>query len=184
MSELIFKKSKLDGVVLILPKQFTNESGSFEKIYEKNIYKSNGISFEITEEYKLISNKGMLRGIHFQNPNPQARLISVLMGEALVVVVDLRKESVQLGSWKAFKVNNQNKIGILAPKGFGVGTLSLEDNTVIEVKCSGQYYEEYSTGIRYNDEDLNIDWEEGEIESIEISEKDKKLMSFREYMKQ
>lgn len=184
MGEFIFSKSELDGVTLISPKQFTSENGSFEKNYERIIYESNGILFEITEEYKLISDKGVLRGIHFQNPEPQSRIISVLMGEALVAVVDLRKDSAQVGKWKTYRINNQNKISILAPKGFGVGTLTLQDQTVIEVKCSGQYYGENSLGIRYDDEELNIDWKEGGIENIKVSEKDKKQMSFREYMQQ
>ena len=182
MSDFIFNKTDLDGVMIITPKQFLNENGKFEKNFEKEVYKRNGILFEIIEEYKLISDKGVLRGIHFQDPAPQARLISVLSGEALVAVVDLRRDSNRLGEWRTHKVNNINKSIIYVPKGFGVGTLTIENGTVIEVKCSGQYYEENSKGIRYNDADLNIDWKIETEDSITISEKDRALMSFQEYM--
>lgn len=184
MGEFIFSESELKDVILISPKQFATESGSFEKKYEKSIYESNGIVFDITEEYKIVSDKGVLRGIHFQNPEPQSRLITVTQGEALVVAVDLRRESTQIGKWKSYLVNNQNKLSILIPKGYGLGTLTLEDGTIIEVKCSGMYFGENSSGIRYDDEDLNIDWKAGKMDVMKISEKDRKLMSFREYMGQ
>lgn len=184
MGEFIFSESELKDVILISPKQFATESGSFEKKYEKSIYESNGIVFDITEEYKIVSDKGVLRGIHFQNPEPQSRLITVTQGEALVVAVDLRRKSTQIGKWKSYLVNNQNKLSILIPKGYGLGTLTLEDRTIIEVKCSGMYFGENSSGIRYDDEDLNIDWKAGKMDVMKISEKDRKLMSFREYMGQ
>lgn len=183
MGEFIFSKSDLKNVVLISPKQYGNEFGSFEKSYEKSIYRSNGIIFDITEEYKLISDKGVLRGIHFQDPKPQSRLVSVTEGEAMVVVVDLRKDSENLGKWESYHANARNKISILIPEGFGLGTLTLEDKTVIEVKCSGMYFGENSSGIRYDDADLNIDWKAGKIEKIEVSQKDQNLMSFKEYIK-
>lgn len=184
MGEFIFSESDLEDVVLISPKQFSTESGSFEKNYEKSIFESNGITFEITEEYKIVSDRGVLRGIHFQDPKPQSRLVTVTEGKAMVVVVDLRKDSSQVGKWKSYLVNKQNKLCLLIPAGFGLGTLTMEDRTVIEVKCSGMYFGENSCGIRYDDEDLNINWGAEKIDSIQISEKDKKLMSFREYMGQ
>ena len=181
MSDFIFKSSNLEKVILISPKQFDNENGRFEKNFEKEVFRANNIFFEITEEYKLSSNKGVLRGIHFQDPNPQARLLSVLSGEADVVIVDLRKESKEIGKWEKYRINDRNKLVIYVPKGFGVGTLTRENNTIIEVKCSGRYYSESSRGIRYNDEELNIDWNSEELDTIMISEKDRNLVSFREY---
>lgn len=182
MNEFIFEKAKLDGVKIITPKQFCNEIGEFEKKYEREIYISNHICFDITEEYKLLSDKGVLRGIHFQEPNPQARLISVLSGEALVAVVDLRRDSAKIGEWETYKVNTVNRSVIYVPRGFGVGTFTLADKTIIEVKCSGQYYGENSQGICYDDADLDIDWGITEKEKIVISQKDRLLMSFREYV--
>lgn len=69
MGEFIFSESDLEDVVLISPKQFSTESGSFEKNYEKSIFESNGITFEITEEYKIVSDRGVLRGFIFRIPN-------------------------------------------------------------------------------------------------------------------
>lgn len=182
MNDFVFRKSELEGVMLISPKQFRSENGSFEKNFEKEIYKANGIYFEVSEEYKIVLNKGVLKGIHFQYPCPQSRLVSISMGKALIVVVDLRKDSQQLGKWKMYREVSEQKTIIFIPKGFGLGTLALENNTIIEVKCSGQYFEKYSCGVNYNDKELSIDWKKEYSECIQVSEKDQMLMSFREYI--
>ncbi len=182
MSDFAFRKSELEGVMLISPKRFISQNGSFEKVFEKEIFKTNGIYFEVSEEYRIVSNKGVLKGIHFQYPYPQSRLVSISMGKALIAVVDLRKNSQQLGKWKLYQEDSEQKTIIFIPKGFGLGTLALENNTIIEVKCSGQYFEKYSCGVNYNDEDLNINWKKEYSECIQVSKKDQMLMSFREYL--
>lgn len=181
MNDYIFKKSTLNDVVLISPKTFCNEFGEFEKDYEKEIFKKNGIFFEVTEEYSIISDIGVIRGIHFQDPYPQSRLISVILGQAMVVIVDLRIESKNFGNWIKIFLEKEKPQIIYVPKGFGIGTLSMEKNTIINVKCYGNYYAESSTGIIYNDNDLNVSWFDENHLNIKISEKDKNLMTFLEY---
>lgn len=182
MNNIEFKLDELNGVVIISPKHFEDNRGVFNKIFEREMYQKNGIPFELTEEYKLVADKGVMRGIHLQSPNPQARLVSVITGAAVVAAVDLRKDSDTLGMSGLYELNGKNNKIIYVPKGFGVGTLTLEDRTILEIKCSGEYFEEYGTGICYNDKDLNIAWPVSSVEKIIISEKDKHLMSFKEFI--
>ena len=179
MTDFIFEHSGLHGIIQITPKINTGEKDLFVKSYEKNVYANNGIDFIPTEEYMIKEDKFIFRGIHFQNIKPQKRILTVLSGSAYVTVVDFNKTSPQLGQFETFLLKGNFSKLLFVPAWYGVATISLEDNTIISVKNSGLYYAEYSTGIRYDDNNLNIQWP---VKAFQISDKDKHLMTFEEYL--
>lgn len=179
MNDFIFERGLLDRVAQITPKMIVGEKDIFIKGYERNIFAEHGIEFTPTEEYKIIEDKGIFRGIHFQNYEPQKSIMSVLSGEAYIVVVDLNKDSPQLGKYEVFNLKEETARLIFIPEWYGVATISKKDHTTISVMNSGRYYEQYRAGICYNDVTLNIQWP---TNHFQVSDKDRALMTFKEYL--
>lgn len=175
------KCDTIDHLRIIKVPFFENEYGGFIKAFETELFEENGIRFELTENYVLRLKSGVLKGIHFQYPHSQSRIITPLSGKAAVVAVDLRIGSLRFGEYQFFVSERTNRFAVYVPEGFGTAVLSFEDDTLIEVKASGQYFNEYSNGIRYDDPFLNIDWSQFGINELIISEKDKNLQSLEEY---
>lgn len=179
MGDFIFDHSSLDNVIQITPKTNIGKTNVFIKNYEKKIFAENGIEFIPTEEYQIKENNAIFRGIHFQNYKPQKRIITILSGAAYIIAVDLNKESPQLGNYEIFLSKEETPKLIYVPEWYGIATISTKNNTVISVMSSGQYYEPYSSGICYDDGTLNIQWP---LQEFQVSEKDKNLMTFKEYL--
>lgn len=125
------------------------------------------------------SSYGVLRGLHFQNEKPQAKLIRVIEGTIFDVIVDLRKDSSSFGQWLGIELSDTNNKMLYVPQGFAHGFLTLSENAQIVYKCSELYYKELESGIRWNDPQLNIDWPIKHIENIILSDKDKLLPFFK-----
>lgn len=179
MSDFVFEQSALRGVMQITPKIIYGTSGTFIKNYESGVFENNGLEFMPTEEYRIIEDEAIFRGIHFQVNKPQKRIITVLTGKAFLTVVDLNKKSSEIGKYETFLLSEQMTKMVFVPEWYGVATISLINNTTISVMSSGAYYEQYSRGICYNDETLNIHWP---TKNFRVFEKDKQLMTFKEYM--
>lgn len=156
--------------------------GSFSKTFEKNVFATAGIRFEITETFSSKSAKNVIRGLHFQTHYPQAKIVTVLSGAIWDVVVDLRPDSPTFKKWISFELNERNNRGLYIPRGFAHGFVSLEDNTVMLYQCDGKYDAETDTGIRFDDPDIGIDWPVNESLAIH-SNRDLKLPSFKDYIK-
>ena len=154
--------------------------GGFTKILEKDVFYEAGTEFSVQETFTSNSMKNVIRGLHFQNPNPQAKLVSVVSGRVWDVIVDLRPECTSFKMWEAYELSAENNLSIYVPRGFAHGFASLEDNTVMLYQCDGKYEKDADTGIVYNDPDIGIKWP---IDSDKVicSERDKKLQSFREF---
>lgn len=179
MNDFTFEYCLLKNIIQITPKIIIGDKDVFVKNYEKEVYVINGIDFIPTEEYRIKENEAIFRGIHFQSHIPQKRLITVISGGAYITVVDLDRTSHQLGKYETFRVEGVNPKLIYVPEWYGVATISLENNTVISVMSEGRYCGQYSSGIRYDDETLNIQWP---IHQFEVSKKDMELMSFKDYL--
>lgn len=179
MKDFIFEKCLLRNVRQITPKMNKGKKDIFVKNYERGLYADHGIDFVPTEEYRITEDQLIFRGIHLQYHKPQKKIISVIAGEAYITVVNLDKKSSQLGQYETFLLKGQDPKLIYVPEWFGVATISLKNNTTISVVSDGLYYEEYSGGIRHDDATLKIRWP---VQNFCISEKDKKLISFDEYM--
>ena len=172
-----FVKSKLEGVIEILPSVFGDERGYFLESYNKDLFLKNGIDIDFVQDNQSLSSKGVLRGLHFQAPPyAQDKLVRVIKGSVLDVVVDVRKNSDTYGQFETFKLTEEDKNMLLVPKGFAHGFATLEDNTIFVYKCSNIYNKESEGGLKWNS--LNINWL---IENPIISQKDEILPNFSDF---
>lgn len=156
----IFKKTDIEGLVLIEPKIFKDERGYFFENFKKSDFLNNGIDVDFVQENCSKSTYGVLRGLHFQHaPYAQGKIITCTKGEILDCAVDLRKNSKTFKKYLLFKLNKENKHSLFIPKGFAHGFLTLSDTAEISYKISGaEYNKDSEGGIIFNDPELNIDW--------------------------
>jgi len=174
-----FIKTKFEDAWIVKPQVFEDERGFFLESYSKRSFKKAGIVAGFVQDNHSKSTKaGVLRGLHFQNPNEtQAKLVRVTQGKVYDVIVDLRKKSKTFGLWEGFELSAQNFLMLFVPRGFAHGFLTLEDNTEFEYKCDNFYVSESEAGIIWNDPDLKIDWP---IKKPILSEKDLKASFFKD----
>ena len=178
-----FEKTRLEGLCLIDTFYATDERGGFIKDYNVETFKDNGVDYELKEVFYTISKKGVIRANHFQLIKPQAKLVRCISGHVYDVVTDLRPKSPTYGQWQGFDLRGDEPRELLIPGGFGHGYLVLEDS-VVSYKCGEVFLAEGDSGIMWNDPNLAIEWpldQIGGIENLIISEKDEKLMTFKEY---
>lgn len=175
------KETYLKGCYIIEPTIFKDERGLFFEEFNTKKFKTlTNWPGNFVQDNRSISKKGALRGLHFQKgKHSQAKLVNVVRGAVIDVVVDIRKDSPTFGKHFKINLNDQNHLQLFIPKGFAHGFLSLEENTVFSYKCDEYYCKEAESGIRYNDEVLNIDWGFPQSELI-LSEKDENLKGFNE----
>ena len=177
-----FQKLDLKDAYLISCFHSGDSRGGFTKSFEKGIFREAGIDFCVYETFASCSMKNVIRGLHFQDSVPQAKLVSVVSGSVWDVIVDLRPESPTFRQWRGYELSAENHLSILVPRGFAHGFASLEDNTVMLYQCDGRYDKKSDTGIVYNDPDIGISWPI-DADSVICSERDKGLQSFKTYMK-
>ena len=179
-----FQELDLKGAFKIQPFYATDDRGGFLKDYNIDMFKANGIEHELKEVFYTISKKGVIRATHFQLVKQQPKLVRCISGHVYDVIVDLRPDSPTFGQWRGFDLTGDNQVALYIPPYFGHGYLVLEDS-VVSYKCGEVFYGDGDSGIMYNDPDINIQWPFNKIGGIEhmiISEKDKHLMSFKEYI--
>jgi len=173
-----FQKTSLKGAFLIKPQVFQDERGFFLESYSKKKFQEAGIKADFVQDnHSLSVSKGVLRGLHFQNPeDAQAKLVRVTKGAVYDVIVDLRKDSETFGRWEGFELTSDNFYMLFVPRGFAHGFVTLKDRTEFQYKCDNFYNPANESGIAWNDPDLKINWP---IENPILSEKDKKLPFFK-----
>lgn len=165
------KETHLSGLLIIQPRVFPDERGYFFESFNAKTLKNKGLDVSFVQDNISMSQKGVLRGIHFQKPPyAQGKLVQVLRGAVLDVAVDLRKNSPTYGEHYAHILSEENKTQLYVPEGFGHGFVTLEDNTLFSYKCTNFYNKKSEGSILWNDKNLGIDWQ---IKNPIISEKDK-----------
>lgn len=177
-----FEKTSIDRVLIVNPFVSNDIRGTFIKDYSEEIFKAAGIKHKLEEVFYSYSDKGVLRGLHFQRVKHQPKLVRCINGHILDVVVDLRKESPTFKKWLFFNLIGDNYKGILVPPRCAHGFLALEPS-MVSYKCAEKFYNEYDSGIKWNDPDINIDWPLeliGGISKLILSDKDNNLQSFRD----
>ena len=176
-----FKKlnTKLKDVYILEPTVFEDERGFFMESYNRKDFEEIGLNYNFVQDNHSLSIKsGVLRGIHFQlNPKAQTKVVRCLSGAIYDVVVDLRKNSETFGKWVGVILTAGNKRQIVVPKGFGHAILTLVPNSEILYKVDEFYSPEHDRSLRWNDQDLNIDWP---ISNPILSEKDKNAPLLKE----
>ncbi len=169
-------ETKLLDCYIIEPKKFGDDRGYFSPYFLQEEF--NLLGFEkVVQANRSKSAKGVLRGLHFQkDPKCQAKIVEVLEGSVIDVVVDMRKNSKTYGQSIQVELSKENGYQLYVPRGFAHGFLSLEDNTVFQYLIDNDYSTIDEDGILYNDESLNINWEEifkkYNIDTPLLSEKD------------
>ncbi len=172
-------KTDIDGLLIIEPTIIKDSRGYFFETWNSKKFKELGIDEDFNQDNQSLSSKGVLRGLHFQNPPySQAKLVRVLKGSVLDVAVDLRQNSPTYGMHVSLVLSEQNNKSFFIPKGFAHGFLSLEDNTVFSYKCAGYYNKKSEGSLLWNDQDLNIDWQ---IDNPHVSDKDSSADSFKNF---
>ena len=174
--------TKINGVYIIEPTVFGDERGYFMETYEMSDFKEIGINGEFVQDNQSKSKKGVLRGLHFQKKNSQAKLVRCIKGEVFDVAVDLRPGSKTYGKWEGVILSEENKKMFYIPRGFAHGFLVLSDVAEFCYKVDNIYDHESEGGLQWNDPDVAIDWPFGDIKQEELltSEKDGKWPSLKQ----
>ena len=166
----------LKDVVVYSPAIYSDHRGYFKEIYNK----TNEYPFVPIQQNVSFSKKGTLRGLHFQNPKPQAKLVTVIKGKILDVIVDLRKRSYSFSKHESFILSEDNGKQLYVPRGYAHGFLALEDSYV-KYDCDRYYKPEYEHTLLYSDFNLGIKWDYLTEDQLLISEKDKNGKSLLQF---
>lgn len=163
-------KTFIEGLLIIQPTIFNDARGYFYEPYNRKTFAEIGIGEEFVQDNQSFSQKGVIRGLHFQNPpHAQAKLLRVLQGSIWDVAVDIRKSSPTYGKYFGVELSAENKTIFYVPKGFAHGFFTLEDNTLLLYKCSDFYNKPSEESLVWNDPDVAISWK---INDPILSEKD------------
>jgi len=174
-------KTDLEGLLLIKPKVFVDDRGYFFESYNEKVYRENGIELCFVQDNISKSQKGTIRGLHYQaGDSAQGKLCKVIYGKVLDVAVDIRFGSPTFGKYFASELSEENHTQLWIPPGFAHGFSVLSDIVIFSYKCTALYCKEKERAILYNDVDLNIDWK---ISNPIVSEKDLKAIKFKDIQK-
>lgn len=175
-----FIKTNIEGLLIIEPKVFGDHRGYFYESYNRDAFLGADLDLDFIQDNQSLSNKGILRGLHFQKPpHAQGKLVRVIQGSVIDVAVDIRKGSPTYGQHLKVELSAENKRLFWIPPGFAHGFYTLEDQTVFCYKCTELYHPESEGGLAWNDPNLKINW--GVSELPLLSEKDKHYIPFAEF---
>lgn len=172
-------ETKLKGVIVMKPKVFEDARGYFFESYNKKLFTDAGLDVEFVQDNQSLSQKGVLRGLHFQHaPHAQGKLVRVITGAVFDVAVDIRRNSPTYGQWFGERLTADNKWMMYIPEGFAHGFATLEDNTIFSYKCTDFYNKAAEDCLLWNDPDIGISW--GLTDPI-LSEKDLQGKRIRDF---
>ena len=163
-------ETKLPGVMIFEPKVFGDERGYFMETWHAERYREAGLPARFVQDNLSFSRRGVLRGLHFQNPDQQGKLVYVLQGEVYDVAVDIRAGSPTFGQWEAVILSSENKRQFYVPEGFAHGFLVLSDTALFAYKCTARYNAEAEASVLWSDPEIGIEWP---VERPVLSEKDR-----------
>ena len=151
-------RTELEGVVIIELDVYGDDRGFFMESWNSQRYKELGLHAEFLQDNISYSQRNVLRGLHFQNPSAQGKLVTVLKGEIYDVAVDIRVGSPTFGKWTGVVLSTENKRQLYVPEGFAHGFLVLSEDALVNYKCTDLYNKEAEQGICWNDNEIGIDW--------------------------
>ena len=169
--------SKIEDIVIIEPKVIRDSRGYFLESFRNSMLEDIGTQATFVQENQVKSYKGALRGLHYQLQKPQGKLVQVVSGAIMDVAVDIRVNSPDFG--KSVIINLDSKLHnmVFIPEGFAHGYLVIEQDTIVQYKCTNYYDPNSEFGIIWNDKDLSIDWG---VPNPVVSEKDSKLPKLKD----
>jgi len=173
-----FIDTDIPGLLVFEPKVFEDSRGYFYESYNERNFINQGIDIKFVQDNESSSSYGVIRGLHYQlSPYAQTKLIRVLRGKILDVAVDIRKGSPSFGKSFSIELTAENRKQLFIPAGFAHGFSVLSEKAAVLYKCDAFYNKECEGGIRFDDPQLNIDWQIPADKAI-VSDKDKQLPLF------
>jgi len=148
----------LAGLLLIEPAVFGDNRGFFLESWNQQRYRDAGIAADFVQDNFSLSSRGTLRGLHFQNPMVQGKLVSVWQGEVWDVAVDIRRRSPTFGRWFGVTLSADNKRQLYVPPGFAHGFVVMSDRALFHYKCTDFYSPKDEVGFRWDDPAVGIQW--------------------------
>jgi dTDP-4-dehydrorhamnose 3,5-epimerase len=145
-------------VVLVEPRVYADDRGFFLETYHRDKFREAGIAGEFVQDNHSRSRRGVLRGLHYQEPTPQGKLVRCSRGAVFDVAVDIRVGSPQFGKWFGAELNEKNQLMLWIPPGFAHGFCALTDETDVIYKCNAIYDGTGDRSILWNDPEIGIEW--------------------------
>jgi dTDP-4-dehydrorhamnose 3,5-epimerase len=161
------------GLLIIEPQVFGDARGYFLETYNEQRYREAGLDATFVQDNLSFSRRGILRGLHFQNPKPQGKLLHVLQGEVFDVAVDVRRSSPTYGKWHGLILSGENKRQFYIPPGFAHGFLVTSETALFHYKCTELYSPKDEMAIRWDDPAIGINWP---LKDPLLSERDTKAV--------
>lgn len=149
---------EIEGLLILKPHVFTDARGYFLETYNQRRYREAGLAVDFVQDNLSCSRRGAVRGLHFQNPSPQGKLVWVIQGEVFDVAVDLRRSSPTFGRWHGLTISEENRLQFFIPPGFAHGFAVTSDVALFAYKCTDLYAPGCDTTILWNDPDIGIQW--------------------------
>lgn len=151
-------ETAIPGLLIIEPKVFGDARGFFMETWNAVAFAAAGLNLTFVQDNHSRSQRGVLRGLHFQNPEPQGKLVRVTRGAVFDVAVDLRASSPTFGRWVGVELSAANHRMFWVPEGFAHGFLTLEDDTDFLYKCTAPYAPQSEHTLAWDDPAVGIDW--------------------------
>lgn len=174
-------ETRLPGVLIVEPKVFGDHRGFFLETYQIERYREAGIDLPFVQDNHSRSQRGVLRGLHFQKTRPQGKLVSVSRGAVYDVAVDIDPNSPTCGLFVGVELNDENHLQLWVPPGYAHGFCVLSEVADFQYKCTDFYFPEDEGGLLWNDPEVNIPWP---IKEPQLSAKDRSNPSLRQILGQ
>ena len=159
----------IPGLLIIEPNVFGDARGFFMELWNQMRYRDAGLDWNFVQDNVSLSRRGILRGLHFQNPAAQGKLVFVLQGEVFDVAVDIRRGSPTFGRWHGLNLSDENKRQFFIPPGFAHGFAVLSETALFAYKCTEFYNPQHELAVAWDDPEIGIRWP---VENPQLSEKD------------
>ena len=175
---MIIERQILKDVLLLKPKIYNDNRGYFFESYKEEFFNNLGLSLKFVQDNQVYSNNaGIIRGLHYQLQKPQSKLVHVISGAIRDVAVDIRANSPDFGKSIIINLDSKSHNMVFIPEGFAHGYSVVENDTIVQYKCTNYYNPASEFGIVWNDEDLDIDWG---VSNPVLSQRDSKLPKLKD----
>jgi dTDP-4-dehydrorhamnose 3,5-epimerase len=171
------RPGRLEGLFLIEPAVFGDARGFFMESWSQRDFEKAGLNFNFVQDNVSRSSKGVLRGLHFQSPHSQGKMVSVVEGEVFDVAVDIRKGSPTFGQWEGHLLSSESHLQFYVPPGFAHGFVVTSETALFTYKCTDFYHPEHECSVLWNDPEIGIEWP---LEDVQLSGKDSKALPLSE----
>jgi dTDP-4-dehydrorhamnose 3,5-epimerase len=153
------ERTGIDNVFVVTPDVYGDSRGSFSETFNlERFTDATGIERSWVQDNESVSQRGVLRGLHFQNPRPQGKLVRCVVGAIFDVAVDLRRSSPSFSKWVGVELSSGNHKQLWVPEGFAHGFYTLTDSATVAYKTTDYYVASADSAIRWDDPQIGIDW--------------------------